>query len=107
MVIAEAYAVGLPVIASDLGSMSSLIDHGRTGLLFSPGDPESLTAQVEWALAHPAELKRMRKGARAEFEAKYTAERNYQILMDIYRTTIERVKREHKDSVKRIKAENT
>jgi glycosyltransferase involved in cell wall biosynthesis len=107
MVIAEAYAVGLPVIASDLGSMSSLIDHGRTGLLFSPGDPESLTAQVEWALAHPAELKRMRKGARAEFEAKYTAERNDRIRMDIYQTTIERVKRDHKDSVKRIKAENT
>jgi glycosyltransferase involved in cell wall biosynthesis len=106
MVIAEAYAVGLPVIASDLGSMSSLIDHGRTGLLFSPGDPESLAAQVEWALAHPAELKRMREGARAEFEAKYTAERNYHLLMEIYRTTIERAKREHKDSVKRITAEN-
>jgi glycosyltransferase involved in cell wall biosynthesis len=92
MVIAEAYAVGLPVIASDLGSMSSLIDHGRTGLLFGPGDTEALTAQLQWVLANPADLKRMREGARAEFEAKYTAERNYQILTQIYQMSIERVK---------------
>jgi glycosyltransferase involved in cell wall biosynthesis len=86
MVIVEAYAVGLPVIASELGSMSSLIDHGRTGLHFAPGDPQDLAARVEWASEHPAELKRMREEARAEFEAKYTARRNYQSLMKIYRT---------------------
>jgi glycosyltransferase involved in cell wall biosynthesis len=104
MVIAEAYAVGLPVIASDLGSMSSLIDHGRTGLLFSPGDSEGLTSQVEWASSHPAELRRMREGARAEFVAKYTAERNYQMLMKIYETTIERVERERKNGVSAVTA---
>jgi glycosyltransferase involved in cell wall biosynthesis len=91
MVIAEAYAVGLPVIASDLGSMSSLIDHGRTGLHFHPSDPDDLAAKVEWASLHPAELKRMRQDARSEFEAKYTAERNYRLLMEIYRTVVERV----------------
>jgi glycosyltransferase involved in cell wall biosynthesis len=90
MVIAEAYAVGLPVIASDLGSMSSLVDHGRTGLRFRPGDPEDLAIQAEWASTHPAELRRMRAEARAEFENNYTAERNYRVLMDIYRTVVER-----------------
>ena len=91
MVIAEAYAVGLPVIAGDLGSMSSLIDHSRTGLLFRPGDTEDLVAKVQWASTHPAELERMRKGARAEFEAKYTSERNYEVLTEIYRESIDRV----------------
>lgn len=84
MVIVEAYAVGLPVIASDLGSTSSLIDHGRTGLHFRPSDPEDLAAKVEWTLTHPAELAQMRRKARSEFDSKYTAERNYQMLMDIY-----------------------
>jgi glycosyltransferase involved in cell wall biosynthesis len=84
MVIAEAYAVGLPVIASDLGSMSSLIDHRRTGLRFRPGDPKDLAAQVRWAVAHPAELGLMRRAARAKFEAEYAAERNYQLLLEIY-----------------------
>jgi glycosyltransferase involved in cell wall biosynthesis len=84
MVITEAYAVGLPVIASNLGVSSSLIKHGRTGLHFRPGDPEDLAAQIEFILTHPDELAQMRREARSEFEAKYTAERNYQMLMNIY-----------------------
>lgn len=88
MTIVEAFSVGLPVIASDLGSMSSLIDHGRTGLHFRPGDAQNLAAQVEWALAHPTELSGMRQEARAEFEAKYTAEKNYEMLMNIYQKVI-------------------
>jgi glycosyltransferase involved in cell wall biosynthesis len=90
MVIAEAYAVGLPVIASDLGSMRSLIDHGRTGLLFRSDDAEDLAARVQWASTHPAELNGMRSEARTEFEVKYSAERNYRLLTKIYRTIIER-----------------
>lgn len=88
LVIVEAYAVGLPVIASNLGSQSSLVEHGRTGLHFRPGDPEDLVAQVEWALTHPAALAHIRRETRAEFEAKYTAEKNYQMLMDIYERVV-------------------
>lgn len=84
MVIAEAFAVGLPIIASELGSMSSLITSGRTGLHCRPGNPEDVAAQVKWALTHSAELTQMRQEARVEFENKYTAEQNYQILMEIY-----------------------
>lgn len=86
MVIAEAYAVGLPVIASDLGSMSSLIDHKRTGMHFRPGDPKDLAAQAEWVSSHPAEVERMRGEIRGEFEAKYSADRNYELLINAYRT---------------------
>jgi glycosyltransferase involved in cell wall biosynthesis len=88
MVIAEAYAAGLPVVASNRGSMISLVSHGRTGLHFDPDDPGDLAAQIDWALTHPPELGRMREEARAEFENEYTAERNYQMLMDVYRSAI-------------------
>jgi glycosyltransferase involved in cell wall biosynthesis len=84
MTIVEAYSVGLPVIASQIGSLSSLIVPYRTGIHFRPGDADDLAAQVEWALAHPAELTRMRREAHGEFQAKYTAEANYQQLMEIY-----------------------
>jgi glycosyltransferase involved in cell wall biosynthesis len=84
LVIVEAFATGLPVIASDIGNMSSLIDHEHTGLHFRPGDGEDLAAQVERVLLHPEDLDRMRLEARAEFEARYTAERNYERLMEIY-----------------------
>lgn len=92
LVIVEAYAVGLPVIATNLGSQSSLIDHGRTGLHFRPGDADDLIAQVEWAFAASDRLSLMRKAARAEFEEKYTAEKNYQMLMDIYQQAISKKK---------------
>ena len=86
--IVEAYSVGLPVIASNLGSMSTLIDHRRTGLHFNPSDPEDLSKQVDWIINHPEEFTRMRGEARSEYEAKYTAERNFEMLMEIYERAI-------------------
>lgn len=80
----EAFAKGTPVIAANIGAIAELIDHGRTGLHFRPGDAEDLAAKVEWALAHPGELARMRREVRTEFEAKYTAQENYRRLMEIY-----------------------
>ena len=88
----EAFAAGTPVIAANIGAVAELVEHGRTGLEFRPGDPEDLVTQVEWALSHSAELRRMREEVRAEFEAKYTAERNYRTLMEIYEAALERKK---------------
>ncbi len=88
----EAFATGTPVIGANIGAVAELVEHGRTGLEFRPGDPEDLVTQVEWALSHPAELRRMRDEVRAEFEAKYTAERNYRALMEIYEAALERKK---------------
>ena len=45
---------------------------------------DDLAAKVEWARTHSEEMAAMGHGARAEYEAKYTAERNYQMLMKIY-----------------------
>jgi glycosyltransferase involved in cell wall biosynthesis len=84
----EAFAKGTPVIAANIGAIAELVDHSRTGLKFCPDDSEDLIAQVEWALYHPAELTQMRQEARTEFEAKYTADKNYQQLMGIYETVI-------------------
>lgn len=80
----EAFATGLPVVASNLGSMASLVDHERTGLHIKAGDPKDFAAKIEWVLTHPSDMACMRKEARAEFEAKYTAEQNYRQLMEVY-----------------------
>jgi glycosyltransferase involved in cell wall biosynthesis len=84
MIITEAFAVGLPVIASNLGSMSSIVDHQRTGLHFEPGRAAALVEAVRWWSAHPAETAFMRTEARLEYETKYTAEENYAQMMNIY-----------------------
>ena len=84
VVIAEAYAAGLPIIASNVGSTSLLIDHGRTGLHVRSADAADLAAKLLWLWAHPQDRARMSVNARVEFERKYTAERNYEALMEIY-----------------------
>lgn len=84
LIIVEAFATGLPVIASDLGALAELIQVGVTGLLFRPGDTGDLMEKVRWALDHPLRLRQMRAHARAQYEDLYTAERNYGQLMSIY-----------------------
>jgi len=64
--------------------MAEIVEEGRTGLLFEPGDAEDLAEKVAWAWAHPRELAEMGREARREYEQKYTAEKNYEMLMAIY-----------------------
>jgi glycosyltransferase involved in cell wall biosynthesis len=90
--ICEAFACGVPVIVSRLGAMAEIVGDGRTGLHFDPGNPKDLTAKVEWAWIHEKEMEEMGREARREYEEKYTAKKNYEILMDIYETAIERAR---------------
>ena len=87
----EAYANGLPVIASRLGALPELVEDGVTGLLFEPGNAQDLARKMQWAQAHPLERATMGHNARARYEAEYTADRNYEQLMAIYRGAIEEV----------------
>jgi len=88
--IAEAFACGVPVLASRLGSMAEMVEDGRTGLHFTAGDDADLAAKVEWAWMNPEQMQKMGREARAEYEAKYTAERGLNNLMSIYRQASER-----------------
>jgi glycosyltransferase involved in cell wall biosynthesis len=82
--IVEAYARGLPVVASRLGSVAEVVQPGVTGLHFDPGDAVDLAAKVEWVWQHPEELARMSLAARTEYELRYQPSSNYETLMGIY-----------------------
>ena len=84
LVAIEAFACGVPVIAARLGVMAESVEEGRTGMLFRPGDPQDLAAKVCWAMDHPDAMARMGENARRVYEEKYTSEKNYTMLMDIY-----------------------
>jgi glycosyltransferase involved in cell wall biosynthesis len=92
--IVEAFACGMPVIASRLGALMEIVDEGVTGLLFTPGNAKDLAAKIAWAESHPEEMARMGRAARAEYEMKYTPERNHELLMDIYEDAIATTRRE-------------
>jgi glycosyltransferase involved in cell wall biosynthesis len=83
--IVEAFASGLPVIASRIGALAELVRDGRTGLLFEPGNAADLRARLDWALSHPREMAAMGRNARQEYDERYTPARNLELLEDIYR----------------------
>ena len=80
----EALAKGTPLVVANIGALAELVVPKQNGLTFRPGDAEDLVTQVQWLLDHPQELKQMRQFARADFEAKYTADDNYHRLREIY-----------------------
>jgi glycosyltransferase involved in cell wall biosynthesis len=76
----EAFAHGLPVIASRLGSLAELVEPGRNGLLFEPGSARDLARRLAWAEAFPEKMRQMGLCARADYEARFVAEWGWQKL---------------------------
>ena len=83
-VIIEAFACGLPVIAAQLGSAAEVVADGVSGLYFDVGDALNLSGKVKWAWEHPQELRALGRGARREYESRYTAEANCDLLLASY-----------------------
>jgi glycosyltransferase involved in cell wall biosynthesis len=88
VVVLEAFACGLPVIASRVGALAEIIDDGKTGLLFALGSADELARKIAFAQSNPKAMREMGENARAEYEANYTPQRNYQQLMAIYADSI-------------------
>ena len=63
-VIREAFAAGLPVIASNLGGMAEMVRHDRDGLLFAPGSATALADQIRRLLDEPDLLPHLRQQVR-------------------------------------------
>jgi glycosyltransferase involved in cell wall biosynthesis len=95
--IVEAFSCGLPVIASRLGALIDIVKDGVTGLLFNPGDASDLAEKIAWAASHPEQMLRMGRAARAEYEANYTPQRNYKLLIDIYDDAIRTIGTIHRE----------
>lgn len=56
----DAFSSGLPVIATDWHLNSEIIEHGRTGFLYSWKEPEKLEQWMRYAMEHPQEVQKMR-----------------------------------------------
>lgn len=92
LTIIESFAKGTPVIASKLGAMKSLIKHEYNGLHFEPGNTEDMISKVHWMTRNPDRWVNMQQNARRDFEENFTAEKNYQMLIEIYQQAISQVK---------------
>lgn len=89
-VVVEAFARGTPVVAARSGALGELVDDGRTGFTFRPGDPADFADALR--RLDSADLSALRLAARAAFEREYTAAANYRRLMAIYERALREVR---------------
>jgi glycosyltransferase involved in cell wall biosynthesis len=82
--IIEAYSKGTPAIGADTVPMRDMIEHERTGVLFTRGSSDALAAAVFSLLSDSARLTEMRVRARERYENDYSIERNYRQMMQIF-----------------------
>jgi glycosyltransferase involved in cell wall biosynthesis len=84
-VVIEAYACGVPVIASRIGAVQELVKENMTGILFAPDQISDLQQKILHMWKNGEECQQMGRLARLEYERKYSADINYQMLLEIYR----------------------
>ncbi len=62
LVILEAFAAGIPVVAGNVGGMAELVRHEVNGLQFCTGDPADLATKLQRLISQPDLIKRFRTG---------------------------------------------
>lgn len=88
LVAIEAFSLGIPVIASRVGSFPELIEQHDAGVLFSPGDENDLIQKITDLLSDPHQLRIKGHHAKMAFQNYYSSEQNYEQLILIYRDAL-------------------
>lgn len=74
LAILEAYAVGKPVVATNVGGVPEVVEHGRTGLLVEPEDPVALAAGMIELIRDGARAVRMGEAGARRLASDFTVE---------------------------------
>jgi glycosyltransferase involved in cell wall biosynthesis len=76
LVVAEAMARGLPVIASNVGGPVEIITHEKNGLLVEAGDERALALAISQLIKNPDKRKRFGQAARSTVQERFVIEEN-------------------------------
>jgi glycosyltransferase involved in cell wall biosynthesis len=67
----EAMAAGSPAVATDVGGVAEVLDHGALGTMVPPGDPAALAVAIAGCLDHPESAGERAREAQSFAEQKY------------------------------------
>ena len=81
----EAMSCGTPVVSTNVGGVSEVIDDGVTGSLAAPDDIEDFAAKLRALLLEPARAKKMGEAARRMAEERFARGKVVQLYEDVYR----------------------
>lgn len=88
LVVVEAMAAGVPVVAAGHGAFVELVEDGVTGLLHKPGESASLSSCIRRIAGEPARNREMGEAARRRYEQGFSPTVGLDRLVDEYRTAI-------------------
>ncbi|MFI6014525.1 glycosyltransferase family 4 protein [Streptomyces sp. NPDC051243] len=88
LVVVEAMAAGVPVVAAGHGAFVELVEDGVTGLLHQPGERASLASCIRRIAAEPARNREMGQAARRRYEQGFSPAVGLERLVEEYRTAI-------------------
>jgi glycosyltransferase involved in cell wall biosynthesis len=89
MVVIEAFSMGIPVIASDLGNISKMVTDGYNGRTFTPGKATDLRTELfTYQYLTEEEKNEYSKNAQSTYNTLYTPQKNYKLLSDIYNEVV-------------------
>jgi len=94
--IIEAMAVGLPVIATNVGGIPEIITNGENGILVPPENPQALAEAISDLIEHPDKRKMFAEKGRQHITANFTNDIMAKKYMEVYRNIINQ-----KNSVRR------
>jgi glycosyltransferase involved in cell wall biosynthesis len=89
MAIAEAMAAGRPAVATNVGGVTDLIDHGATGFVIEVGDIDALARAIAAVLSDGALQQQMGRRAREKAESKYRIAVVAAQVRQVYRDVVE------------------
>jgi glycosyltransferase involved in cell wall biosynthesis len=81
---------GKPVIGSDIGGIPEQIDHGKTGVLVPPGDPDALANAIFQLASDPAKRESLGSAARKAIKEAWMPETQGRLLAELYSEVIQR-----------------
>jgi len=87
-VVIESLSYGVPVLVSDIGFKGGDVEKEGIGLKFEHGNSNDLMLKVKQLMGNREQLKEMGKAAFKVYKEKYTPQRDYELLMDIYEKAI-------------------
>ena len=83
-VVLQAFSFGKPVVASNLGGLKDMIVKDENGLLFEPGNENSLAQTIHDLFQQKNLIQKMGARARQVLETKYSPERYYQDTLNVF-----------------------
>ncbi len=89
MVLLEAMASRKTVVATDVGAVSSVFEHGRSGVLIEPGNVNNLSMEIMELLANPQKIQKMANHARQKVELEFSSKIMTEKYLDVYQDVLQ------------------